>query len=838
MTDNRQSLSDLASLTQQAAQAPAAAPATNGAANGAEGETAAPVQTQPTTPLRQQELDKFGRAYATGRRKDAVARVWLKPGSGKITINVQKRRLEGIGRRPATVPNLHPVVEQVLHRELQRHPLRPIGLRRQLGGIERRIERKEHPRRKAQVGARNIAADPGRRLPQAEDAALHRPHRTADCPLCLEPRPLLHAAHPIAVQRVEHRLPRPQPHLIVQPQSRGNEAVQRRPLPLRRRRGGAAGRRGRRLGRSAQRRPQVDPPLQLALPFEGDVDRPQVRRQQLAIGIAAKPLRKRREQRGASPDDVDPFIGFHVAPTVLTRRRSGARSALPPLVRVTSALVPVAKSKKATLVIVTTGWRRGDLHRRNGGPGQPQIARQQAPVIRHRRYAQRRIGRQRADRAQHAPLPRCDRQIDVGARAPHRPRQAPCGPVAPSQGAVATGAGIVRDQRHPRLPRRQSRHGSRRRRVARQRLRDRSAAAGQPGRDVLHRKAAKRIGAGRDRRLDACQIHALVEHEARQRPVVIAGDGPQPTLHAPLHRTTRVQLQAPARLAQDAGLRQIAIQQHVGAEGRIRVATRHAQHRGGEATRSRPALGVHRQIERCRHRLADRYGLRRVDLDLVVRLQRSIRRHVEPARHIFDRRDETPVAIDPRRTERQRRGAATTIGRGRRALLHGQRPEMRLRDEIDQPYGRRKAEARRLRFGQHFGPLDRLGRQRLHLLIAGDAAPVEQEHGIRAACRRGQRLQLTQDIVDIGAERPQLPGVEDSNRLHIADRRPTWSLAGDDDVARLPLVRLRCGDTRSQHRNASEHTQTAKTRVVHDRFSPQSPAAMLQTAPMSGRQLR
>jgi small subunit ribosomal protein S9 len=87
MTDNRQSLSDLASLTQQAAQAPAAAPATNGAANGAEGETAAPVQTQPITPLRQQELDKFGRAYATGRRKDAVARVWLKPGSGKITIN-------------------------------------------------------------------------------------------------------------------------------------------------------------------------------------------------------------------------------------------------------------------------------------------------------------------------------------------------------------------------------------------------------------------------------------------------------------------------------------------------------------------------------------------------------------------------------------------------------------------------------------------------------------------------------------------------------------------------------------------------------------------------------
>ena len=38
-------------------------------------------------PLREQELDAHGRAYATGRRKDAVARVWLKPGSGKVTVN-------------------------------------------------------------------------------------------------------------------------------------------------------------------------------------------------------------------------------------------------------------------------------------------------------------------------------------------------------------------------------------------------------------------------------------------------------------------------------------------------------------------------------------------------------------------------------------------------------------------------------------------------------------------------------------------------------------------------------------------------------------------------------
>ncbi len=41
----------------------------------------------PSAPLRAQELDKQGRAYATGRRKDAVARVWIKPGTGKIIVN-------------------------------------------------------------------------------------------------------------------------------------------------------------------------------------------------------------------------------------------------------------------------------------------------------------------------------------------------------------------------------------------------------------------------------------------------------------------------------------------------------------------------------------------------------------------------------------------------------------------------------------------------------------------------------------------------------------------------------------------------------------------------------
>jgi|TARA_Y100000766_G_scaffold276285_1_gene280269 small subunit ribosomal protein S9 len=37
--------------------------------------------------LAEPKLDEFGRAYATGRRKDATARVWIKPGSGKIIVN-------------------------------------------------------------------------------------------------------------------------------------------------------------------------------------------------------------------------------------------------------------------------------------------------------------------------------------------------------------------------------------------------------------------------------------------------------------------------------------------------------------------------------------------------------------------------------------------------------------------------------------------------------------------------------------------------------------------------------------------------------------------------------
>ena len=69
---NNETVSDLADLKDIAGDAP-------------EGDAATIAES--TMPLREQELDQHGRAYATGRRKDAVARVWVKPGKGVITIN-------------------------------------------------------------------------------------------------------------------------------------------------------------------------------------------------------------------------------------------------------------------------------------------------------------------------------------------------------------------------------------------------------------------------------------------------------------------------------------------------------------------------------------------------------------------------------------------------------------------------------------------------------------------------------------------------------------------------------------------------------------------------------
>jgi small subunit ribosomal protein S9 len=46
-----------------------------------------PATVAPVAPVYVQKLDASGRAYATGKRKNAIARVWLKPGNGRITVN-------------------------------------------------------------------------------------------------------------------------------------------------------------------------------------------------------------------------------------------------------------------------------------------------------------------------------------------------------------------------------------------------------------------------------------------------------------------------------------------------------------------------------------------------------------------------------------------------------------------------------------------------------------------------------------------------------------------------------------------------------------------------------
>jgi len=85
-TEENNTATDLADLKDVVGEAPAAdAPA--------EGEAATAVPAAPTMPLREQIIDSQGRAYATGRRKDATARVWIKPGTGKVTINGREQEV-------------------------------------------------------------------------------------------------------------------------------------------------------------------------------------------------------------------------------------------------------------------------------------------------------------------------------------------------------------------------------------------------------------------------------------------------------------------------------------------------------------------------------------------------------------------------------------------------------------------------------------------------------------------------------------------------------------------------------------------------------------------------
>jgi small subunit ribosomal protein S9 len=62
-----------------------------------------------TAVTREPVRDEFGRSYATGRRKDAVARVWIKPGSGKVEVN----------GKPINVYFARPVLQMILRQPFQ-----------------------------------------------------------------------------------------------------------------------------------------------------------------------------------------------------------------------------------------------------------------------------------------------------------------------------------------------------------------------------------------------------------------------------------------------------------------------------------------------------------------------------------------------------------------------------------------------------------------------------------------------------------------------------------------------------------------------------------------------
>jgi small subunit ribosomal protein S9 len=85
MAEETKTLADLKDLV---------TPPADGVASQAEAVT---TEAEPVVPV-EPKIDDKGRSYATGKRKDAVARVWIKPGPGKITVN--GRELETYFARP------------------------------------------------------------------------------------------------------------------------------------------------------------------------------------------------------------------------------------------------------------------------------------------------------------------------------------------------------------------------------------------------------------------------------------------------------------------------------------------------------------------------------------------------------------------------------------------------------------------------------------------------------------------------------------------------------------------------------------------------------------------
>jgi hypothetical protein len=137
-------------------------------AEGAELRLRPRLATQPRR-CASRKLDKQGRAYATGKRKDAVARVWLKPGTGKITVNGRDQEvyfarpvLRMIINQPFQVADREGQYDVVARSRAAASPVRPVRCARHLEGADQlrarscargqegRLPDPRQPRRRAQ----------------------------------------------------------------------------------------------------------------------------------------------------------------------------------------------------------------------------------------------------------------------------------------------------------------------------------------------------------------------------------------------------------------------------------------------------------------------------------------------------------------------------------------------------------------------------------------------------------------------------------------------------------------------------------------------------------------
>ena len=99
-----------------------------------------PKGTQPEAPVHVKKVDAQGRAYATGKRKNAIARVWIKPGSGKVTV-------KGGGLSDQAGAVRHGISKALTHYEPElRSPLKKEGF---LTRDSRVVERKKFGKAKA-----------------------------------------------------------------------------------------------------------------------------------------------------------------------------------------------------------------------------------------------------------------------------------------------------------------------------------------------------------------------------------------------------------------------------------------------------------------------------------------------------------------------------------------------------------------------------------------------------------------------------------------------------------------------------------------------------------------